>query len=77
MKIPRNAKMTKKYVKERELLPVTFDKGNGFCVMKKEVYNGKIEHIIASKQFAKITSAVCEHYFAQAVLRCHMVFRCP
>jgi len=33
-KTPRNAHMTKKYLKENNLLALPFDKGIGICIMK-------------------------------------------
>ena len=35
MKTSRNITMTKKYLKEKDLLCIPFDKGVGLCVMKK------------------------------------------
>ena len=56
IKTPRHVEMTRKYLKEKELLAVPFDKGNGFCVMKKRVYNDKLHQIIDGKQFSKVKS---------------------
>lgn len=46
--------MTKKYLKENELLAVPFDKGIGICLMKKSLYQSKMNHIINLPQFEKI-----------------------
>lgn len=54
--MPRNIEMTRKYWKNKWLLAVPFDKGNGFCIMKKEAYAKKLGNIINGKQFAKVTS---------------------
>ena len=50
----RNVTMTKKYLKENELLAVPFDKGIGICLMKKSLYQSKMNHIINLPQFEKI-----------------------
>jgi len=46
MKSCRNITMTKKYLKDNELLAVPFEKGIGICVMKKKTYESKLEAII-------------------------------
>lgn len=38
-KTPRNVQMTRKYLKENDLLAVPFDKGIGICLMKTDTYN--------------------------------------
>ena len=48
--------MTKKYLKQNNLLAVPFDKGIGICVMKREDYESKLDNIINLPQFEKITS---------------------
>ena len=45
--------MTKKYLKEHNLVAVPFDKGVGFCVMKKETYQQKLDNILKLDQFKK------------------------
>merc|ERR1711888_564566 len=54
MKSSRNIQMTKKYLKDNDLLAVPFDKGIGICVMKKEDYHSKMDKIIALPQFKKL-----------------------
>ena len=53
-KTPRNIHMTRKYLKENELLAVPFDKGIGICIMKVEKYNDKLNAILSLPQFQKI-----------------------
>ena len=36
-KSPQNKMMTKKYLKDNELLAIPFYKGIGICIMKKEI----------------------------------------
>ena len=48
--------MTKKYLKQNNLLAIPFDKGIGICVMKREDYESKLDNIINLPQFEKITS---------------------
>ena len=45
-KSPRNLRMTKRYLKEHNLLAVPFDKGVGICLMKRETYEQKIGDIL-------------------------------
>ena len=47
--------MTKKYLKENELVAVPFDKGIGICLTKKSLYQSKIDDIINLPKFEKIT----------------------
>ena len=53
MKSSKNIQMTKKYLKDHELLAVPFDKGVGICVMKQEDYHAKMDTIIQLPQFEK------------------------
>ena len=53
LKPSRNIAMTAKYLKEHDLLAVPFDKGVGICVMKRSVYNQKIDAILQLPQFEK------------------------
>ena len=50
LKNSRNITLTKKYLKENDLLAIPFDKGVGICVMHKDAYHEKIElyHCITS-----------------------------
>ena len=43
--IPRDkaVEKTRKYLKDNELLAVTFDKGVGFCIMRKQTYESKLD----------------------------------
>ena len=45
--------MTRKYLKDHDLLAIPFDKGVGICVMKKEAYHEKMDKIISLPQFEK------------------------
>ena len=47
--------MTKKYLKDNDLLAVPFDKGIGICLMKKDSYHSKMDTIINLPQFEKVT----------------------
>lgn len=46
--------MTKKYLKENDLLAIPFDKGVGFCIMKKELCHEKMDSILNLPQFEKL-----------------------
>ena len=50
----RNITMTKRYLKERDLLAVPFDKGIGICLMKVEDYKKKMSDIINLPQLEKV-----------------------
>ena len=45
------------YLKANELLVVPFDKGSGFCVIKKSTYREKLDDVLNSDQFQKINAA--------------------
>ncbi|XP_066916931.1 uncharacterized protein [Clytia hemisphaerica] len=49
-----NNTLTKRYLKENELVAIPFDKGVGICLMKRQVYNQKLENIINLPQFQKV-----------------------
>ena len=49
--IPRNLVMTKKCLKEHNLLTVPFDKGIGICLMESQAYENNLVDILKSKQF--------------------------
>lgn len=53
-KTSRNILLTRKYLKEKNLLAIPFDKGIGFCLMKVATYQRKINEIIHLPQFEKI-----------------------
>ena len=53
-KSPRNITMTKRYLKDNELLAIPFDKGIGICVMDKKAYHSKLDQIISLPQFEKV-----------------------
>ena len=52
----RNIQMTKKYLKDNDLLAVPFDKGVGICVMKRCDYEKKLSKILELPQFEKVTT---------------------
>ena len=54
MKPSKNIQMTKRYLKDHDLLAVPFDKGIGICIMKREDYHSKMDKIIALPQFEKL-----------------------
>ena len=47
--------MTRRYLRENNLLAVPFDKGIGICVMDQDTYNRKLDAIINLPQFEKET----------------------
>ena len=47
----KHIRMTKKYLKDNDLLAVPFDKGIGICLMKKDSYHSKMDTIINLPQF--------------------------
>ena len=49
--------LTKKYLKENNLLAIPFDKGVGICIMKTETYHDKMNTIIQLPQFQKIVNS--------------------
>ena len=49
--------MTKRYLKDNDLLAIPFDKGVGICVMKKQTYHSKLDQIISLPQFEKVFPA--------------------
>ncbi|MCP3849671.1 MAG: hypothetical protein GY694_05465 [Gammaproteobacteria bacterium] len=53
MKETKNVQMTKKYLKENDLVAVPYDKGTGICLMKRKTYEQKMEKIIELPQFQK------------------------
>ena len=48
--------MTKRYLKEHDLLAIPFDKGIGMCIMKRSDYEEKLSSILDLPQFEKVTS---------------------
>ena len=56
LKSARNITLTKKYLKNNNLLAVPFDKGIGICVMKAEQYRRKLEKILQLPQFKKVVN---------------------
>ena len=44
----------KKYLRDNALIAVPFDKGAGFCVMKKSTYAEKLEKVLDCEQFRKL-----------------------
>ena len=51
---PRHLNLTQKFLKKHDLLAVPFDKGNGFCVMKADDYQKKLQAILDLPQFEKV-----------------------
>ena len=49
--------ITKKYLKNQNLLAVPFDKGTGICLMKSQAYEEKLMDILKLKQFQKVEKA--------------------
>ena len=43
----------RKYLKDNGFLAVPFDKGVGFCVMKKETYEKKLKDLLQAEQFSE------------------------
>ena len=43
-----------KYLKEFDLFPVPYDENNGFCVMKSQVYDKKLQKFMNCQHFAEI-----------------------
>ena len=56
-KSPRNIILTKRYLKEKKLLAVPFDKGIGICLMPIDKYNEKLRTIYSQPQFEKVVPA--------------------
>ena len=54
-RISRHIIMTKRYLREKELLAVPFDKGSYICVMKRQTYISKLNDILNLEQFEKVT----------------------
>ena len=54
-KSSRNIQATKRYLKEKSLLAIPFDKGVGICLMKKEAYEEKLSEILQLRQFENVT----------------------
>ena len=44
---------TRQYLKDNGLLAVPFDKGVGFCIMRKQTYESKPTSLLQSAQFEK------------------------
>ena len=44
---------TRTYLKDNGLLAVPFDKGFGFCIMRKQKCESKLESLLQSAQFVK------------------------
>ena len=54
MKTPRHLMLTRKYLNDNKLLAVPFDKGIGFCIMKIDKYQEKLDAILNLSQFEGI-----------------------
>ena len=46
--------LTKKFLKQNDLLAVPMDKSNRFCIMKKSLYADKIRDVVKGPQFEKV-----------------------
>ena len=55
LKPSRNLIMPKKYLTANNLVAVLFDKGIGICIMKREMYQKKLDVILNLPQFEKVT----------------------
>ena len=55
--LDRGVKKVHDYLKANDLLAVLFDKGCGFCVMKKSTYREKLDWVLNSDQSQKIDGA--------------------
>ena len=53
IKESRKVILTKKYLKEKSLLAVPFDKGVGICLMTVDTYKKKMDTLIKLPQFTK------------------------
>ena len=53
----RGVKNVHDYLKTNDLLAVPFDKGCGFCVMKKSTFREKLDEVLKSDQFQKINES--------------------
>ena len=49
----KGVEKARKYLKDNGLLVVPFDKGVGFCVMKKEIYEKKLRDLLQAEQFSE------------------------
>ena len=49
----KDVEKARKYLKDNGLLAVPFDKGVGFCVMKKETYEKKVKDLLQAEQFSE------------------------
>ena len=49
----KGVEKARKYLKDNGLLAVPFDKGVGFCVMKKETYEKKLKDLLKGEQFSE------------------------
>ena len=49
----KGVEKARKYLKDNGLLPVPFDMGVGFCVMKKETYEKQLKDLLQAEQFSE------------------------
>ena len=49
----KGVEKARKYLKDNGLLAVPFDKGVGFCVMKKVTYEKKLKDLLQAEQFSE------------------------
>ena len=50
------AKVSKRYLKEHDILTDPFDKGIGIYLMKRDTYNSNMDEILKLDQFEKLTN---------------------
>ena len=49
----KGVEKARKYLKDNGLLEVPFDKGEGFCVMKRETYEKKLNDLLQAEHFSE------------------------
>ena len=52
-KVPKHISLTKVFLKKHDLIAVPFDKGIGFSIMPRNVYEKKLDPILNLPQFEK------------------------
>ena len=58
--LDRSLAKVQKYLRDNALIAVPFDKGVGFCVMKKSTCGEKLEKVLDCEQFRKLEKS-CEN----------------
>ena len=49
----KGVEKARKYLKSNGLVAVPYDKGIGFCVMRKDTYENKLSDLLSSNQFSE------------------------